>query len=270
MFRRLGLAPAACLGVGVPRALAAFPSPMAQQGQALAGKDHTVSFIARGVGGETVVTAERANGSVLRSQRIDGQFGIPMVTPNGLTGGLFRDGRAFVLQSMGYNARTHFKVVRTKDLRVRQSISLKGTFAYDALSPSGSRLYLIQHTSSRDLEHYVVRAYDLRTKRLLPGKIADKTQEGWVMQGFPVTRSAAAAASGVYTLYMNPGGYPFVHALDTVRGVAHCIGVAWQGTDQGPLMQFRLGINGRRLVVRNETGGPYRIIDRRTYRVMTP
>jgi hypothetical protein len=61
-----------------------------------------------------------------------------------------------------------------------------------------------------------------------------------------------------------------VHALDTVRGVAHCIGVAWQGTDQGPLMQFRLGINGRRLVVRNETGGRYRIIDRRTYRVMTP
>ena len=47
------------------------------------------------------------------------------------------------------------------------------------------------------------------------------------MDGYPLTRVTSADGRWVYTLYQNGGvgGYPFVHALDTVRGVAHCIGV---------------------------------------------
>ena len=52
----------------------------------------------------------------------------------------------------------------------------------------------------------------------MPGRIADKTQKGWVMQGWPTARATTADGRWVYTLYSNPGGYPFVHALDTVRG----------------------------------------------------
>ena len=61
----------------------------------------------------------------------------------------------------------------------------------------------------------------LRANRLLPGRIADRTQRSWVMQGSAVTRTTSEDGRWVYTLYTNPGGYPFVHALDTVRGVAH-------------------------------------------------
>ena len=47
------------------------------------------------------------------------------------------------------------------------------------------------------------------------------------MDGYPLTRVTSADGRWVYTLYQNGGvgGYPFIHALDTVRGVAHCIGV---------------------------------------------
>ena len=72
-----------------------------------------------------------------------------------------------------------------------------------------------------------MRAYDLATHTLLPGRIADKTQKSWVMQGWAVSRATTADGRWDYTLYANPGGYPFIHALDTVRGVAHCIGLPW-------------------------------------------
>ena len=63
---------------------------------------------------------------------------------------------------------------------------------------------------------------------------ADKAQAGWVMEGSPMTRATSADGRWVYTLYSRPGGYPFVHALDTVNGVAHCIGLPWRG-DQAPM-----------------------------------
>ena len=46
------------------------------------------------------------------------------------------------------------------------------------------------------------------------------------MQGFPAKRTASKDGRWVYTMYANPNGYPFVHALDTVNGVAHCVGFA--------------------------------------------
>jgi len=191
-----------------------------------------------------------------------------VITPNGLAGGLFRSGNAFVLQSMGMHPRTEFRVIRTGDLGIQQSISLKGTFAYDALSPSGSRLYLIQHSSVQDLNHYVVRAYDLKSHKLMPGRIADKTQKGWVMQGWPVAQTTTEDGRWVYTLYTNPGGTPFVHALDTVKGVAHCVGFAWPATqDQDPIFNFTLAIDGPKLVLRNDGGSVYRVIDRKTWQV---
>jgi hypothetical protein len=70
----------------------------------------------------------------------------------------------------------------------------------------------------------------------------------------------------VYTLYTNPGGFPFVHALDTVNGVAHCVGFAWRG-GQDALMSYRLAVRGRRLLVLRPSGTAYRAIDRTTWAV---
>ena len=53
---------------------------------------------------------------------------------------------------------------------------MRGDFAFDALSPDGRMLYLIQHLSAADTSRYIVRAYDIQNGVLLSGTIADKSQ----------------------------------------------------------------------------------------------
>ena len=220
-----------------------------------------------GAMGSIGVTSSGADTSVSRgtsSVVLHGAYGIPTLITTGTQLGLSHDRSQFVLQSMNQK-RTSFVVLRTSDLRVMQTISLKGSFAFDALSPNARTLYLIEHRST-DLQHYVVRAYDLQARQLLPGRIADKTQKAWVMQGWPTSRVATADGRWVYTLYTNPGGYPFVHALDTVRGVAHCVGMGWKGS-QNPLYHYRLAVSGSRLLVLAPDGSVYRTINRTTWAV---
>ena len=270
MVRRLA-APlvAACALASVPLGLAAYPTPFAAQGgTGVPSRDGTLRFVALPSGPNTVVSAiKTADGSTTRSPGIAGAFGIPVLTQSGLAGGLSHDGSALVLQSLVSNPNTQFVVLGTQDLAPRESISLDGDFGFDALSPDGSMLYLIQHTSAQDIQRYVVRAYDLRAQKLLPGRIADKTQKGWVMQGWAVSRVTTADGRWAYTLYADPGGYPFIHALDTVRGVAHCIGLPWTATDQDPVFNFTLALQGRSLVVRRQDGSTYRRVDTASWRV---
>lgn len=161
---------------------------------------------------------------------------------------------------------TTFRIVNTADLSVRDTIALKGIFAFDALSPDGATMYVVEHSSADDLEHYVVRAYDFASRQLRPGRIADKTQKTWVMQGYPAARASTGDGRWVYTMYVNPGGFPFVHALDTVKGIAHCVGFSYKG-DQSRLLDFHLGIKKNLLVIRQSDLSLYRLIDRTTWAV---
>jgi hypothetical protein len=262
MVRRLSLIAVAFLVVAVPAAQAGYPAPYAAQGgDGIASPDGTMRFNAfKAAGGQTTIT----NGTASRT--IDGAFGIPMVT-NGIAGGAFHDGSAFILQSVGYSDRTTFQLVGSRDLAIRDTITLKGTYAYDALSPNDKTLYLIQHTSVEDIEHYIVRAYDFGEHALRDGRIADKTQKSWVMQGYPVTRATTKNGRWAYTMYFNPGGYPFVHALDTVRGVAHCVGFAWPQGEQGQLFNYKLAVKGSKLQVKTQGGVVYRVIDLKSWKV---
>ena len=264
MLRRLSvlLAVVTALAV-VSAAFGAYPTPFASQGaQGVTGVDG-VQFTALKSGPGTLVSALR-NGETVRSKTVDGAFGIPTLTQNGQMGGLFRDGSTLVLQNMGMKETSKFLLVKTDDLAARGTISLDGTFGFDALSPDGSKLYLIQHMSTDDIDHYVVRAYDLVARRLLPGRIADRTQKGWVMQGFAVNRVTSPTGRWVYTLYVNPGGFPFIHALDTVKGVAHCIGLPWRDAEQGPVFSFTMGLKGHSLRIHWQDGRTYRVVDTRS------
>jgi len=225
-------------------------------------------------GRSTTVNASRTNGVVIRWRDIRGHWAVPGVAFDGTAGGLSGDGRTLVLmqaQTAPLPTRSVFQIVRTSDLAPVQRVVLKGNFAFDALSPDGSRLYLIQHVSQQNLSRYVVRAYALDRHRLLPGRIADRTQRGWVMAGYPVTRATSADGRWIYTLYMRPSGYPFVHALDAVRGVAHCVGIPWHG-NQNALWRLRLSVRdgGRALTLRWPSGREYLAIARDTWRISHP
>jgi hypothetical protein len=260
----------------VPLASAAYPVPFAAQGgEGLLSKDGQIRFVAVGTDGghsTTINAIERGEGSTLKTLTVPGSFGVPQLTYRGPAGGLFRDGSAFVLQTTGYGATTRFLVLGARDLDVRQTVALKGAYAFDALSPDASRMYLIQHTSANDLEHYVVRAYDLNAQKLLPERIADKTQKSWVMQGWPVSRKESADGRWAYTLYANPGGYPFIHALDTVAGTARCIGIPWRASDgtQSVVFNLTLRLKGQSLVVGPAGARAYRLVNTTTWKVTKP
>jgi len=92
------------------------------------------------------------------------------------------------------------------------------------------------------------------------------------MEGFATTRTTSLDGRWVYTLFMRPGGYPFVHALDTVRGVAHCIGLPWTARDQAPLMKMRMTlIDGEsKLTLYWNDGRRWLAIDTGSWRITHP
>lgn len=231
-----------------------------------------VRYTALRTGASTAVKAERvADGKVLASASFTGTYGIPAVTSTGRAGGLSPDGRLLVLaeppSDSGLRSRSSFLLLSTPRLTLRKRIVLPGEFGFDAVSPDGRTLYLIQHASSRDLSSYVVRAYDLRRQKLLQGAIVDKRNVDEVMRGQPVARAESERGVWVYTLYRRETGNAFVHALNTARRTAFCIDFDWRATDQA-LWSARLELRdrGRRLLVRTR-GSTVATIDTQTLRV---
>jgi hypothetical protein len=255
-------------------ALAAGPSYVAVGGMGVLSNNGKHRFVAVSTGAETAIERVAVRGgTVITWATLDGAYGIPQPTMQpGRLEGLTRDGKQLVVGSVGAGRPTRFAVIRTRDMRVDSRFELPGSFAYDALSPDGKTLYLTQYVDQDNASRYVVRAYDLLNGTLIPGRIADKAQQSWVMQGFATTRTTSVDGRWVYTLFMRPGGYPFVHALDTVGRVAHCIGLPWTAGDQGPLMRMRMALtNGEsKLALNWKDGKRWLAIDTGTWRITHP
>lgn len=199
------------------------------------------------------------DGSAGPALRLSGAWGLPYTAAG--AEGLSHDGQTLVLEGagVGLTSPTRFLVVDPRQMQVVRTISLDGYFSYDAMSPDASRLYLIQYThgSSQDTTRYIVRAYDMRTNRLLPGKIAARDEDGKekTMTGYAMTRTTSAGGRWVYTLYQKPSGEPFVHALDTVAGVAHCIDLPANKSLYNIALSLRNG--DRTLAVHWRSGRPW-------------
>jgi hypothetical protein len=255
-------------------ALAAGPSYVAQGGLGVLSHNGKYRFIAVSTGAATAIERVAVHGGAVSGwATLDGDYGIPQPTMRpGQLEGLSRDGKQLLVGTVGLQSPSRFAVIDTRNLRVRDRFAIPGSFAYDALSPDGKTLYVTQYVDRDNASRYVVRAYDLRHGRLLSGRVADKAQASWVMEGFATTRTTSGDGRWVYTLFMRPGGYPFVHALDTVRGVAHCIGLPWTARDQAPLMNIRMTLadGGNKLALDWKSGKRWLAVDTGTWRIMHP
>lgn len=225
------------------------PSPGVYTGwNGVASHNGQVRYVAVTTRYSTVVEAVRVlGGRVLRWTTIPGVYGVPAVAYDGSMGGLSSDGRTLVLSSYprapGSGGFTRFAFLKTRNLQLKSTVALKGSFSFDALSPDESTLYLIQYTSAQDYTRYRVRAYDLVHQQLIPDAIVDRREPDEQMQGGPVTRLTTPDGRWSYTLYARQTDAPFIHALDTVERKAYCIDLPL-GFGQQRQMGMRLRFHG--------------------------
>ncbi len=154
---------------------------------------------------------DREGGEITAARRIDGEFSVPLVAIDGSPSGLSADGETLAL----INPRTRFPrrestfvivdVGANGGLRPREPFTLEGDFSFDALSPDGRIMFLVEYTS-RDYNDYAVREYDLARERLLPDPVlvAHEVSPD-EMRGLPLTRATSPDGVWEYTLY-NGGG----------------------------------------------------------------
>jgi hypothetical protein len=247
------------------------PGPVLGWGGVLA-PSHAVRYVTFPSGRDTIVAAVRVDGGrIARWRVVRGAFGIPSVAFDGTTDGVSRDGRTLVLSSWtpqpSPGVVTRFAVVSTANLGPRKVVTLRGSFSFDALSPDGSTLYVIEYLSSPDPIRYRVRAVDLASGRLDPGQIVDKREPDEQMNGQPVSRAWSGDGGWAFTLYSRNGEAPFVHGLDTRNRAARCIDLPWRVAPE-TVWTVRLGLSpdGRRIVVRQK-GRRLAVIDLQTFAV---
>lgn len=204
----------------------------------------------------TVVAAiDVRSGRVVGNSVLRGFYGIPLVAFDNSTGGLSGDRRALVVASYGpypgTPGSTSFVVLATRTLKTLHKIHLRGSWAFDAISPDGSRLYLIEYLSVSPTPHYRVRLFHAARGELDPRPVVDRREKEVDMRGQPVTRKPSSDGRWAYTLYARSGQPPFVHALDTVDAKAYCIDLPLK-LKQLEQMALRLTLARHgRLLVRN-------------------
>lgn len=244
---------------------------------------------------------DKRGGRLGRWWYLPGQYSIPAAAYDDEAGGLSADGGTLVLSRFSwiYPPRTTGLAILDTHLHLRHPrrghrprhaihrVSLSDSFSFDAISPDGSTVYLIEHLSPVYGGPYRVRALDTSSGKLRPGAILDPEEPWERMSGVPVSRVTSANGRWAYTLYASYGGGrrdgrgapgirdPFIHALDTVSGRAVCIDLPQLEGGREPFaFDLAAGENGRLVVYERGQGGGQRrallTVDTRSREVSQP
>lgn len=119
---------------------------------------------------------------------------------------------------------TEIQIVAAADGQIIHTLSLNGHFEVDALTNSGTELFLIQYVPPNQPEQYVVRLYDLAIGELSPNAIRDKRVNDELMTGYAWGSVADPQGTWWLTLYVNTSkNSAFIHALNLREKWAYCI-----------------------------------------------
>jgi hypothetical protein len=273
---RAGAAVAALAFVAhaAPAAADGLPLPVEDSPSGVRSPDGASRYLSVALAGRTAVLAQQAAGGAITSRAdLRGNFTIPLVAYDSSAGGISGDGRTLVLirprASFPRRDTTLAVMAVEPRLRLRRIVRLPGDFSYDALSPDGRALFLINYTEPGDPTKYRVRVYDLARRHLDRAPVVDPREPPDDMSGLPVTRAVSPGGRWAYTLYARRGASPpFIHALDTRDRRAVCIdldGAALAGVNPYEL-RLAGAAGGRRLDVRGRRG-LLATVDTTTFRV---
>lgn len=216
---------------------------------------------------------DKRGGRLGRWWYLPGTYSIPAAAYDDRSGGLSADGGTLVLSRFSWifpprttglailNTNLHLRHPGVKRRHAIHRVSLSGGFSFDAISPDGSTIFLIEHLSPVFDGPYRVRALDAKSGKLLPRPIVDPEEPEERMDGIPISRATSPDGRWAYTLYGSyetkrrrdaPGHEPFIHALDTVGQSAVCIDLPQlEGRSDTFELALRMSPRGHRLVVLN-------------------
>ncbi|HCI81561.1 MAG TPA: hypothetical protein DHW02_17945 [Ktedonobacter sp.] len=191
----------------------------------LMSQDHQRIYTATPNNGQTtVLVTDATTGRTIRSLTLSGTYSTASYDyTNAVTS---FDGHWLALrEQQTTTTSSEFAFVNTLNGHV-ENITLQGQFDLDAISPDGSRLYLLQQINDA-AGHYYVRLYQVNQHQLYPNVIADKSDiNDPRMIGSGLTRQVASDGTRDYTLYIDTReNIAFVHALPLTGNLylARCI-----------------------------------------------
>lgn len=215
---------------------------------------------------------DMSDGAIDRWWHLRGSYVIPAVAYDGSAGGLSTDGRTLVLVNFSrrYPQPPTKLAVLDADVYLRHPhrpgqhrprhairyLNLRGRFAFQAISPNGSKLYLRHYrTHDRGSAHdrrsddFDLWALDTGNGGLAPRPLT-VSNGGRPLAGLPTSGTTSPDGRWAYALYDGDMHRPFLLALDTVTGRVLRVDLPGLGRLRNPyLLKLRLDSAGRHLVV---------------------
>ena len=215
----------------------------------------------------TVRVIDPATGGERRSFTLTGRYDLGSayrVAPTGLS----RNGFVLALEATPSAGRSAFAVI---DLRTgaTKTLSVTGDMTVDVVSDDATSVYLVEHL--RD-NRYNVRLYDLAMGKLAETPIVDLKQvelstpdnvAKGLMAGVYHASVAGTLNAWYFSFYFNPGGNPFVHALNVTARYATCIldVPSGSGSTAAGFWTLALSPNGKSLYATNAVQGVVAVYD---------
>jgi hypothetical protein len=214
---------------------------------------------------------DMSDGAIDRWWYLRGSYVVPAVAYDGSAGGLSADGRTLALVnfSRAYPLPPTKVAILDTDVYLRHPrpgqqrpqhairyLNLRGQFAFQAISPNGSKLYL-RHYRTRDRgsshdrrsDDFDLWALDTGNGGLAPRPLV-VSNSGRPLEGLPISAATSPDGRWAYGLYDGDMHRPFLLALDTVTGRVLRVDLPGLGRLRNPyLLKLRLDSAGRRLAV---------------------
>jgi hypothetical protein len=185
-------------------------------------------------------------------------------------GGVSPQGRWLVLSNRRFNPlRTELAILDASRGLISHRFRLRGNFEVETVSPDGRRLFLIEHLRENGAPRYLVRLYNVPSRRLQSEPLRGGKDR--VMAGYAWSGVASPNGRWLLTLYLNTlRSNAFIHALDLKKGIPRCINLP-SGRGVFDLLKrysLTLSPDGRTLYAANPAIGVVAQIDLGTRRVV--